>query len=234
VARITNVQADRFTVYIDEPPNRNGVHAAETVSYLVLEAGQWQLPGGGRLEVGLVETSAAVGRLIPNAWERVTFGGVFGATPVVLTQVQTNNDASWVGTREWNVSVSGFSLAMEEEEASTAGHGMETVGWLAMTPGKGDWSGHLYEAANTGRSVNDTWRAFSFGQHFGAAPRFIGWVASYNGSDSVVLRYRGLTAAMVELLAQEDTTRDSEVVHAVEVVSYIAVQGDGLLMAEEE
>jgi serralysin len=37
VVRVTDVQADRFTVYVDEDPDQDGSHAGETVSWLVLE-----------------------------------------------------------------------------------------------------------------------------------------------------------------------------------------------------
>jgi serralysin len=49
VVPITDVQADRFTLYVDEAPNHDGSHTTETVSWLVLEAGSWTLPDGRRL-----------------------------------------------------------------------------------------------------------------------------------------------------------------------------------------
>ena len=39
VVRITDVQADRFTLYVHEAPDEDGTHGTESVSYLVLEAG---------------------------------------------------------------------------------------------------------------------------------------------------------------------------------------------------
>ena len=38
VVRITNVQSDRFTLYVQEAPNADGSSRALTVSYIVLEA----------------------------------------------------------------------------------------------------------------------------------------------------------------------------------------------------
>jgi hypothetical protein len=137
-----------------EAPNHSGAHTnGETVSWLVLEAGVWTLPGGVQLAVGRVSTAATVGRLLTNPWQSIPFSDPFPATPVVLSQVQTNNDLHRVGTRQEAVTASGFQVAtfaalsagtfallsagLEEEEANTAAHGTEVVGWLAIEPGQG-------------------------------------------------------------------------------------------------
>jgi len=107
----------------------------------VLEAGVWTLPGGVQLAVGRVSTAATVGRLLTNQWQSIPFSDPFPATPVVLSQVQTNNDPHRVGTRQEAVTASGFQVAtfaalsagpstpiragLEEEEANTAAHGPE-------------------------------------------------------------------------------------------------------------
>ena len=44
---------------------------------------------------------------------------------------------------------------MEEEEAlKNSGHVTETVGWLAIESGTGDWGDLQYQAGHTGNSVN--------------------------------------------------------------------------------
>ena len=56
IVRITDVQSDRFTMYLQEPPDENGTHTAEQVTYIVIEAGQWQLADGTLIEAGTVTT----------------------------------------------------------------------------------------------------------------------------------------------------------------------------------
>jgi len=231
LVRITDVQPDRFTLYVDEAPNHDGAHTAETVSWLVLEAGAWTLPGGGQLEVGRVTTAATVGKQITNQWQPLSFAVPFPVTPVVVSQVQTNNDPHWVGTRQNAVTTAGFQVALEEEEASTTAHGSEVVGWLAIEPGQGSWSGHAYEAAQMG-SVTQNWAARSFGQSFGAAPRFVASLASYAGADSAHLRYQALTSLGVQVMVEEEKTWDTEMNHTGEAVHYLAIEGDGTLTAE--
>lgn len=74
VARITGVTATGATLYVQEAPNPNLVaHAFETVSYLVLEAGSWELADGTRLEAGKLSMNQSVGRGVASTWAQITF-----------------------------------------------------------------------------------------------------------------------------------------------------------------
>jgi len=190
VVRITDIQADRFTLHVDEAPNHDGAHTTEAVSYIVLEAGSWELADGTLLEVGTVETAATVGSALSDQWESVLFSQEFTAAPVVLSQVQTDNDPHWVKSRQQLATTTGVNIALEEEEGKTTPHGSETVGWLAIEPSAGEWSGRLFEAALTPDAVTHSWYSFSFGQSFSAAPRFLAGLASYDSDESAQLRYR--------------------------------------------
>ncbi len=148
--RITDVQADRFTFFVHEAPDLDGTHdSTETVSYVVPETGGWELSDGTLLEVGKVTTTATVGKLISNQWETVTLSAGFADAPAVFSQVQTNSDPSFVGTRQQNVDANSFQAALEEEESSDTGHGSETIGWVAIESAGGTWSGHSYQSGVT-------------------------------------------------------------------------------------
>ncbi len=236
VIRITDVQADRFTLYVHEAPNRDGPHTTEAVSYLVLEAGSWELPDGTQLEVGELSTSATVGNQVSNQWTPVIFNNIFPSTPVVVSQVQSNNDPHWVKTRQQSISTIGFDVALEEEEAKTTNHGSESIGWFAITPGQGTWDGHLYEAGQTGDTVTSSWTQLTFGQTFSQAPRFIGGLATYDEADGAYPRYSrsSLTTTGVQIKLEEDTTWDGEKGHTTEVVHYLAIEGDGTLTVSSQ
>jgi serralysin len=171
----------------------------------------WTLPDGTRLEVGQVNTSATVGAgVVDDTWAHVNLGSPFTAQPVVVSQVQTNNDSHWVKTRQRSVTPSGFDVALE---------------------GKGTWSGHKYEAGQTADVVTSTWATISFAQSFASAPRFVAGIATYDGGDGAYLRYNrtSLAASGVQVLIEEDTTADEETDHTTEVVHYLAVEGSGTL-----
>lgn len=199
------------------------------MSYIVLESGNWELEDGTLLEVSSLTTEAAVGKRISNVWETISLISKFGETPVVLSQVQSYNDPGWVGTRQRNASANSFQMAMEAEESATVRHSAEVVGWMAIEPGEGTWSGMLYEAGHTPDRVSHKWYSISFGQNYAQAPRFVAALAKYDGSDSSHLRYQSLTSASVQIKVEEDTTYDKEKNHTKEVVDYIAVAADGLL-----
>ncbi len=226
VVRIKDVQKDRFTFYVQ---NINGSHgAAETVSYIVLEAGSWQLPDGTLLEVGTLDTSMTHSAS-PEGWENVKFRLPFAGTPAVISQVQSNNDPHYIHTRQKGASATGFSVALEEDDIQSSPHGTETVGWLAIQPSSGVWNGHAYRAGNTPNAVTHSWYTISFSPPFSQAPRFIAWMPTMDGGDPAGLRYKSLTATYVQVRVEEDTTLDSETYHTTEVVSYLAIQGNGAL-----
>lgn len=231
VTRITEVSPDRFTVFAHEAPDRDGAHTAESVSWIVLEAGSWQLADGTRLEVGRLNTSATVGKAVADQWAAITFDTALGATPAVLTQVQSDNDPTWVKTRQRAAGASGFEVALEEAEAGDL-HGSESVGWLAIEPASGSWNGHAYVAANTPDAVNHNFYTAGFGLNLGADPRFVASLATHDGRDGAALRHRNLTASSAQIKVEEDTTLDSETGHTPEVVSYLAIGGDGTLTGQ--
>lgn len=228
IARITDIQNDSFSVYAQEPEYKDGTHIDESFSYIVLEAGTWELDNGTTLEVGKLDTNG----ITTSKWETVDFSDDFQQTPVILSQVQTNNGTQFVRTRQKNQSVDGFQLTMEEEEAlKFSGHATETVGWLAIETGSGDWDGLDYQAGTTGSKIDHTWDMVSFGETFEEAPNLLASLSSFNGGDSSGLRYRSLGASEVQIKVEEDRSLDDEIVHTLESVDYLAIAGSGDLSA---
>ena len=231
IVRLIDIQSDQFTFYIDEAPNMNGSHSSgETVSYIVIEEGAWTLPDGTLIQAGNVDTSATVGTQIANVWEEVSFDfGFVGAPPVVVNQVQTHNDESWVKTRTEHVSGDGFEVALEPNESSSTGHGTETIGWLAIEPSGGTWSGKDYEASTTYPSVTNGWYTLYYGEAFSSSPRIVAGLASYNDGDNAELRVKDPHGNRIDVMVEEDTTFDGETAHTEESVAYLAIDGSGEL-----
>ena len=228
IARITDLQSDRFSVYLQEPDYKDKKHTKESLSYLVLEAGSWQLADGTILEVGTIDTNATT----TSSWSNINFDSEFSATPAIFSQVQTNNGKSFVRTRQKAASSDGFELAMEEEEAlKLSGHATETVGWLAIESGSGSWDGLDYQAGSTGNNIDHTWDTVNFGQSFDRSPNLFASLASFNGGDAAGLRYRSLGASAVQLKVEEDQSLDREIGHTSEIANFLAIAGSGSLSA---
>ena len=225
VVRINDIQSDRFSVRLEEPSNKDGVHTNESFSYIVLEAGNWKLKDGTLLEVGTLNTHANVS----SSWKTINFNMDFDASPVILSQVQTNNGADFLRTRQKDAQANRFKLALEKEEGKT-GYQSEQVGWLAISTGGGSWNGLNYQAGNTGNRVTDQWSTLNY--DFKQAPQLLASIGTYDGSDAAGLRYRSLTNQKVQLRVEEDTSSDSETGHTTEDINFLAIAGSGVLTAK--
>ena len=228
IARITHIQDDNFSVYVQEAEYKDGAHTQESFSYMVLEAGTWELADGTLLEVGTLNTNSTT----TSSWSSIDFEHDFSSTPAILSQVQTNYDNQFVRTRQKSATVAGFELAMEEEELlKHSGHLTETVGWLAIESGSGNWDGFEYQAGNTGTIIDNTWDTINFEPGFEQAPNLFASLASFQGADSAGLRYSNLGSSQVQIKVEEDQSRDNEVAHITEAVDFLAIAGSGDLSA---
>ncbi|MGK7957004.1 MAG: Calx-beta domain-containing protein, partial [Crocosphaera sp.] len=229
--RITDIQNNSFSVQLQETTlinrkSHGGTHTTESFSFLVVEQGIWELSDGSIMEVGNVKTDA----ITTSNWEDINFNHDFSDTPVVLTQVQTNNDTTFVRTRQNNTTTNGFEVALEEEEAyKSSGHGSENIAWLAISPGEGNWDGNQFLAGNTGNQVTHNWHTIDFGNSFSNAPKFLGNITTFDGSDSSGLRYQNLANGNVQIMIEEDTSKDSEKNHTTENINFLAIEADGNL-----
>ncbi|WP_052055847.1 calcium-binding protein [Myxosarcina sp. GI1] len=227
--RLQNVTSNSFDLQVKEANYLDGIHYSGGVSYFVVEAGTWELPDGTLLEAGTLDSE----NQISKNWETVNFDRRFDATPAVFTQVQTNNSPEFVRTRQNNVGVGGFQMGMEEEEAlENTAHSAEQLGWMAIETGSGNWLGNNYHIGTTGDRITDNWGTVNFTSDFSSAPQFLASLSSYDGPDPAGVRYRNLATNSIELKIEEDTSYDSETSHTTENVSFMALEGEGVITGE--
>lgn len=220
--RVRNVAADRFEVQIDEWDYLDGEHVAETVSYLVLEAGRHTLEDGTVIEAGAVS-------LTDDDFATVGFSSAFDAAPIVLSQVGSTNGGAAVTTRHQGVNANGFQVALQEEEAADQTHATETVGWVAVAAGSGVSGGQRFEAGVTGDRVTDANASIGFATTFGAAPAFFASMQTFDGSDPATVRYRTLDADSASIFIEEEESQDNEVGHTTENVGFFAIEPGDLI-----
>lgn len=226
--RITDIDSNQFSVQIQETNNLDGWHKAESFSYMVLEAGVWQLSDGTVVEVGKINTAAGVG----DSWANISYNGQFDNTPVVLTNIQSQSGADFMRTRQQNATSKGVAIALEKEEALRyTDYKAESVGYLAIEAGSGSWSGYDYQASGED-SLTHQWYEIDFGgSSYDSTPQFWSNIASYNGRDSSGLRYSKIDAQSVSLKIEEDTSKDQEENHVSEQINWLAIEGSGSLEA---
>lgn len=219
--RLRKVGGNTFQIRLQEPNYKDGQHTSESVSYLVMEAGDWTLADGTRIAAGTHTTN----RLTSAGFDSVELDG-FGATPTVLSQVQTFNGRDWVTTRTQGQSVGGFQLAMQEEEAlNKGGHTNETIGWLAIDSGVTSAGDTLMQGGTTSQSYNNDFARAKFGSEFDSAPALIAKLSSFNGADTANLRLDDISRTGFGVGVHEEQSLDSELAHTNESVSFLALEG---------
>lgn len=196
--RLRNITDNSFQMQLDEWDYLDGAHTEETVSYVVLEAGTHQLSDGAGLQVGSVEADHDFKNVELEA-------GTFADTPVVFSQSQTYRGQAAVVTRHENVSSDGFEVRVQEEQGANGTHAVETLGYVAVTPGAGE-DPVAYEAGRTGNEVTDDWHTISFQKSFSSRPVFLADLQTFDGGDAAGLRYRNLTRGSTASVADGGST----------------------------
>lgn len=231
VMRIVNVTSTSATIYVQEPNSYGGGHKAETAAMLVMEAGQHTLADGRQIEVGTLQSDL----LSSDGFESISFAQGFAATPIIVSQVQSRKGWDFVVTRQDKAKSSGFDITMQEEESLNGGqHATETLGWIAVDPGVGTWSGFAFEAGTTGASVDEVVRTTEFLAPFSAAPNVVAGLSSFRGADPAMIRTTGITAENFSAFVQEEISSDPETNHTFESIDYLVFGGDGPLYALAE
>ena len=218
-ARVFNVTGNSFDIQLQSPASGSpGFPIAETVNYIVLEAGTYQLANGARLEAGTIAATATGNNNIAFT------GGQFSTTPVALTQVMSNTDSSYVNSRhQANVSETGVDIFLEPAQGAPAHASGETIGFVAIEQSFGTIGSLLYEVGVTGNIADADGGAVTFINTYTTAPLFVGSQQTINGSDASGTRFRyNGTGVIVE--SDEDRVFDTETGHAAEAIGFFAFE----------
>ena len=125
-----------------------------------------------------------------------------------------------------------YDVALEKQESATTASGSQTVGYMAIEPGAGQWGSFNYDADYTPDAVTQSWYLINPDVSVSDA-KFLASLAGYDGADPASLRYRttGSGNANLWVKVEEDTTTGSEIAHTTEKVAYVAIEGGGFLSA---
>lgn len=219
--RIQNITDSSFQLRLQEPRYLDDLHATESASYIVLEAGDWTLADGTRISAGLHNSDL----LTSKGFDKIDLQK-FDSTPAILSQTQTFNGGDWITTRTQEQSNSGFQLAMQEEEALNSGnHIQEKIGWLAVEQGAASDGDTLLQSSMTGREVNSDLTAIQFEESFSTAPSLIAKLGSYYGADTANLRIHEISDTSFGVQVYEDKSLDAEIGHTKEAITFLALEG---------
>ena len=128
--RVRNVTEEGFEFQIAEWNYQDGVRTApESVSWMAVTAGTHMLEDGTVIEAGSVSAKNDNDVTVGFSDEASSPNG---KSPIVFSQVSTFNGPDAVTTRVHSVDVDGFTVRMQEEEASNGRHVTEEIDWIAI------------------------------------------------------------------------------------------------------
>lgn len=233
VARISNVTETSFDIRLQNPSD--AAVNAESVDYLVMEEGVWNVDGlrcEARTYTSTVTDS-------DSSWvgEEQSYGQSY-ANPVVFGQVMSENDARWSafwsrGSSATNpASAALLFTGKEVGEDPDSSRLDEEIGFVVCEAGQGSIAGAKFEIAVGADSVQGAGDSppylYNFSLPFSAAPTVAlvnqsamdgpngGW-AQLHGNSPV-------TASTLALSIDEDQAGDSERNHTTEQVAYAAFE----------
>ncbi|WP_156783706.1 hypothetical protein [Synechococcus sp. WH 7805] len=225
VVRLRNIDSNSFQIRLQEPNYKDGYHTNETISYMVVEEGTWELSDGTKLEAGSLSTN----KLSTKGRETVSFDDAFGSDDslAVLSQTQTFYGSDWVTTRTDNITGDSFQVMMQEEERlNGGGHVTESIGWLAIEQGSATDGDTIIEGGVTADRFTHKSATHSFDTSFSSTPTLLTKLDSFDGRDTANSRIRSVNANGFTALIAEEQSRDREIYHTTESISYLALGAD--------
>ncbi|MFP7753692.1 Ig-like domain-containing protein [Thermodesulfobacteriota bacterium B35] len=217
VLRIANVSATGFDIRLQEYDYLDGTHTSEQVDYLVMEAGHYTLADGTQIEAGIFDSQATG---VPG---RQTFSSPFARVPVVVTAIVSDNEADAVTGRLRNIDLEGFDFRLQEQEANPQVHATESVAYIAWEPSATTIAGIRFAVGRSTNSVTSGVSTIAYAADFARPPLLITDMQTTDGGDTASLRTTGRTADAMQVMVEEERSRDSETSHTTEVAGYIAI-----------
>ena len=125
VAKVSSITSTEVTAAFKEWEYLDGNHDVESVPYVALTKGRYLLSNGDELEVGELQLSSI------QQWHETSFASSFAAAPTVILTSQSNETNKVFNLLTDNITSSGFSAKLAEQENNTVGEYAEKVGYLA-------------------------------------------------------------------------------------------------------
>jgi hypothetical protein len=215
VIRIRNADRTGFDIRIQEWDYLDGQHAAETVSYLVLERGVHTLEDGTRLEADRFETDKTA------KFESVSFIQSFQKVPVVISSIVSFNESNAVTGRNRDITTENFEYLLQEQELNRREHLAETVNYIAWEPSSGTIGDITFEVDRPVNKVNHKLRIIKFNPIHASPPVFLIDMQTTNGGDPANIRWRRFSSTVILVNVDEEQSYNREINHNKESVGYM-------------
>lgn len=230
MVRVANVTSNSFDIKVKEWEYLNQGHAIETLHYIVIEAGQYQLVDGVIIEANKIFLNTA------RNTQYIGLKSDLGQIPVVISTPVITHDIHDQGafepiaftTRNYNADSSGFDLDFVFEESVTMRPTQVVeVHFLAIPQFEDERMGYRFNVAKSSEVVNQNFTTFNFtggSSFFESTPIFVADLQSKRGGDPANLRWQRLNADGFQIKVSEEQSNDTEVDHSAESIGYVAIE----------
>jgi hypothetical protein len=158
--------------------------------------------------------------VVDQDWMRVDFQKAY-SNPIVIANAASFEDSDPAVIRIRNVDESGFEIRIQEWDYLDNIHAEETVGYLVIEAGRHKLpDGTELEAGSFETDQVDSFVSLNFGNPFQTAPVVITTISSFNESDTVTGRIRGISSDGFKYCMQEQEANSPS--HAREIINYVA------------
>lgn len=237
VTRITNITSDNFTIRLQD--TGGGTATTRNVSYLVMETGNWTLPGGNSVEA-VKYTSTTTDNDADWTPDSKTYLASY-TQPVIVGQVMSYNDTEWSvfwasdGTQTGDPTSAAIATAKHVGQDPSTTRTDEVIGYIVFEEGHGNLSGIEYDAALTTNSIRGITNSppynVAYNSGFSTTPQIaIASTAGMNGGNGGwPVTYGARTTAQIGMAYDEydsgersHTTEPSALVTFATAGSYLA------------
>jgi len=233
--RLTDVSSTSFKIKVQSPSNESLPNTL--VSYLVVEEGVWMSPF--KIEAGKY-TTETVGENNNWAYDLRDYGQTKSGKIVILHQVMSQNDPSWISTyvsksdnrkSPPSSSDSNFRIALNGAEAVDS-HDAEELGYIILEEDYDLLSSIKYEVKQTSDSIcgfaNSPPYYTSLSQSFSQPPNvIISCQQEADGGDGGWNIIYTVTESQIGLAIDEDQVKDSDRSHTTETCGFITFETIG-------
>ena len=227
--RIRNASSTGFEIRLQNPSGAD--LSPDTIAYFAIEEGVWSI-NGIPVEARKYDTSTTGSSAGGWLYDSKTFTRSFPSDPIVLHQVMTYNDPSWISTyvsrnnsRSNPPDANGMRVALNGAEAA-ASHGTETIGWIALamdaTTTIGGTLFETYRAADTVQGHDNGCYAFNYQNAYPSPPLVLGFQEEMDGINGGWSVTCSNSSSQAGLHVEEDQVNDSERWHTTEIMSFAA------------
>jgi hypothetical protein len=189
----------------------------DTIACLSLPEGSYNL-GGITLRAGKVAD-------VTKSWKQVLFDAPFDETPFVIASQLTACGDSAASVRVKDVTKEGFYLKLQYEENMSPRNVPEVAGYIALTPGSGEYRGRKIEAGLTAEKVAGSYNSpckITFASAF-VKPAFFGFMQTESDDITATLRIKSRGANYAEVFKDREKSLNTNDVDK-ETVGWLCVE----------